>query len=63
MATVFWGRKRVLMVECMQSGTTMTSEVYCETKKLHRVIQKKKAWNSVSYLTTLLTASDLAPSD
>jgi hypothetical protein len=32
MATVFWDRKRVLMVEFMQQGTTM-SEMCCETLK------------------------------
>jgi hypothetical protein len=31
MAVVFWDRKRVLMVEFMQQGITITSEVYCET--------------------------------
>jgi hypothetical protein len=31
MAAVFWDRKGVLMVEFMQLGTTMTSEVYYET--------------------------------
>jgi hypothetical protein len=40
MAAVFWGRKGVLMVEFMQQGTTITSEVYSETlKKLHRAMQ------------------------
>jgi transposase len=34
---------KVLMVEFMQQGTTMTSEVYCETlKKLRRAIQNKR---------------------
>jgi hypothetical protein len=33
MATVFWDRKRVLMVDFMQQGTTITSEVYCDTLK------------------------------
>jgi hypothetical protein len=33
MATVFWDRKGVLMVEFMQQGTTVTSEVYCKTLK------------------------------
>jgi hypothetical protein len=33
MATVFWDRKGVLMVEFMQKGTTITSDVYCETRK------------------------------
>jgi transposase len=43
MATVFWDRKGVLMVEFMQQGTTLTSEVYCETlKKLHRAIRNKR---------------------
>jgi histone-lysine N-methyltransferase SETMAR len=31
MANVLWDRKGVLTVEFMQQGTTMTSEVYCET--------------------------------
>jgi hypothetical protein len=43
MAAVFWDRKGVLMVEFMQQGTTITSEVYCKTlKKLCRVIQNKR---------------------
>jgi hypothetical protein len=33
MATVFWDRKGLLVVEFMQQGTTITSEVYCETLK------------------------------
>jgi hypothetical protein len=33
MVTAFWDRKAVLMVEFMQKGTTITSEVYCETLK------------------------------
>jgi hypothetical protein len=42
MATVFWDTKGVLIVEFVQQGTTLTSEVYCETlKKLRRAIQKK----------------------
>jgi hypothetical protein len=32
-ATVFRDRKGVLMVEFMQQGATITSEVYCETQK------------------------------
>jgi hypothetical protein len=34
MATVFWDRKGVLMVEFMQQKTAITSEVYCETLKM-----------------------------
>jgi hypothetical protein len=33
MATVFWDRKRVLLVEFVQQWTTITSEVYCEILK------------------------------
>jgi hypothetical protein len=33
MAAVFWDRKGVLMVEFMQQGTTITSQVCCETLK------------------------------
>jgi histone-lysine N-methyltransferase SETMAR len=43
MAAVFWDRKGVMMGEFMQQGTTITSEVYCETlEKLHRAIQNKR---------------------
>jgi histone-lysine N-methyltransferase SETMAR len=43
LAAVFWYRKGVLMVEFIQQGTTVTSEVYCETlKKLRRAIQNKR---------------------
>jgi histone-lysine N-methyltransferase SETMAR len=43
MATVFWDRKEVLMVECLQQETTITSQVYCETlTRLHKAIQNKR---------------------
>jgi hypothetical protein len=43
MAVAFMDRKGVLRVEFMLQGTTMTSEVYCETlKKLLRTIQNKR---------------------
>jgi hypothetical protein len=43
MAAVFWDRKGVLLVEFMQQGTTVTSEVYCETlKKMRGAIQNKR---------------------
>jgi hypothetical protein len=39
MATVFWDRKGVLMVEFVRHGTTIASEMYCETLiKLRRAI-------------------------
>jgi hypothetical protein len=33
MAAVFYDRKGVLMVDFMQQGATITSEVYCITLK------------------------------
>jgi transposase len=44
MANVFWDRKGVLMVECMQKVTTITSEVYCKTLKncAGPALQKKR---------------------
>jgi hypothetical protein len=33
MATAFWDRKVVLMVEFIQQGNTIISEVYCEILK------------------------------
>jgi len=43
MATVFWDRKGILLIEFMAPGTTITSEVYCETlNKLRRSIQNKQ---------------------
>lgn len=43
MATVFWDRKGVLLIEFMPRGTTINSESYCETlKKLRRAIQNRR---------------------
>ena len=40
MATVFWDRKGVLVVDFMAHGTTINADRYCETlKKLRRAIQ------------------------
>ena len=40
---VFWDRKGILLTGFMAPGTTITSEVYCETlNKLRRLIQNKK---------------------
>jgi len=33
MATVFWDRKGMLLIEFMEPGTTITSETYCEILK------------------------------
>uniref|UniRef100_A0A1B6DDI6 Mos1 transposase HTH domain-containing protein n=1 Tax=Clastoptera arizonana TaxID=38151 RepID=A0A1B6DDI6_9HEMI len=43
MAMVFWDSKGILLIEFMERGTTITSEVYCETLKwLRRAIQNKR---------------------
>lgn len=43
MATVFWDRKGVLLVDFMPSGTTINADRYCETlRKLRRAIQNKR---------------------
>jgi hypothetical protein len=43
MASVFWDRKGILLIEFMAPGTTITSEVYCETlNKLRKSIQSKR---------------------
>jgi histone-lysine N-methyltransferase SETMAR len=43
MATVFWDGKGVLLIEFMEPGTTITTEIYCETlKKLRRTIENKR---------------------
>jgi hypothetical protein len=46
MSAVFWDRKGVLMVQFMQQGTTVTSEVYCETLKNCLGLFRKKTWNA-----------------
>jgi hypothetical protein len=51
--TLFWDRKRVLLVEFMHQGTTL-SEVYCETfRKLRRDIQKNRH-GMLTYAVVLL---------
>ncbi|GFU20501.1 histone-lysine N-methyltransferase SETMAR [Trichonephila clavipes] len=43
MATVFWDRHGVLLVEFMQQGTTINAAAYCATlTKLRRAIQNKR---------------------
>jgi TRAP-type uncharacterized transport system substrate-binding protein len=50
LAAVFWDRKRVLMVEFMQQGTSKTSKVYYKTlKKLCRAIQNRIKYLQMSY--------------
>lgn len=43
MATVFWDRKGVLLIEFMPTGTTINAASYCEIlKKLRRAIQNRR---------------------
>lgn len=43
MASVFWDRHGVLLVDFMQRGTTINAEAYCQTlRKLRRAIQNKR---------------------
>jgi histone-lysine N-methyltransferase SETMAR len=43
MASVFWDRKGVLLVDFMLKGTTINAEAYCNTlKKLRRAIQNRR---------------------
>jgi hypothetical protein len=42
MTTVFWDRKGVLMVEFVQKGVTVTSQVYFETLKNCKASQNKR---------------------
>ncbi|CAF4888914.1 unnamed protein product [Pieris macdunnoughi] len=43
MATVFWDRKGVLLIDFMPRGATINADRYCETlRKLRRAIQNKR---------------------
>jgi hypothetical protein len=57
MATVFWERNGVLIVEFMQEGTTISSEVCCvgNTKKLRRAIQNKRRGMLTSSVVSFMT--------
>jgi hypothetical protein len=63
MATIFWDRKGVLMVEFMQQGTTVTSEVDCEKlKKVRNAIQNKRRGMLTSGVRALLLHDNARPS-
>ena len=43
MATVFWDRKGILLIDFLQRGLTINVDIYCETvRKLRRTIQNKR---------------------
>uniref|UniRef100_A0A1B6F3X3 Tc1-like transposase DDE domain-containing protein n=1 Tax=Cuerna arida TaxID=1464854 RepID=A0A1B6F3X3_9HEMI len=43
MATVFWDKKGVILVDFLERGTTINSERYCQTlNNLRRAIQNKR---------------------
>jgi hypothetical protein len=54
-AAVSWDRKEMLMVEFMQHGTTIMSEVYCKTLKkcVRLAIQNKRCGMLTSHVVLL----------
>ena len=49
-ATVFWDRKGILLIDFLERGLTINADVYCETvRKLRRAIQNKRRWNAVQW--------------
>ena len=43
MATVFWDRKGILLIDFLECGLTINADAYCETvRKLRRAIQNKR---------------------
>lgn len=60
MATVFWDHKGVILVEFLEHGTTVNSEVYCQTlEKLRRETQNHWCGLLSSCFTT--THDHIAP--
>ena len=56
MATVFWDREVVLLVDFLERGSTINSERYCETlKKLRRAIQNKRRGKLSSKICFFMT--------
>ena len=50
MATIFWDRKVILLIDFLERGLTINADAYCETvRKLRRAIQKQKTWNAVQW--------------
>jgi hypothetical protein len=54
MTTVFWNRKGLLMVEFVQQGAAITSEVYFETLKTAEVHSNQKTQNADIQCSALL---------
>ena len=43
MATVFWDRKGILLIDFLERGLTINADTYCETvRKLRGAIQNKR---------------------
>ncbi len=63
MATVFWDAKGILFAEFMECGTTITSEIYCNTLKKFGVAIQDKYYGLLTsgvvlcMITTALTVS------
>lgn len=54
MATVFWDRKGILLIDYMETGTTINSDSYCATlRKLRRAIQNRRCGRLIAGVTLL----------
>jgi hypothetical protein len=54
LAAVFWDKKGVLVVDLMQQGTTIMSEVYCKTQKILRKSIQIERHGMLAYGVVLL---------
>jgi len=54
MATVFWDRKGVLLVNYMPHRTTVNAAAYCETKRLRYAIENRRRGMMTSSICLLL---------
>ena len=63
MATVFWDRKGILLIDFMPTGTPINSDRYCDTlRKLRRAIQNRrrgKLSKGVTLFTIMLDHTSL----
>ena len=62
MATVFWDRKGILLIDFLERGLTINADAYCETvRKLRWAIQKKDVECCPVGLCFCMTMRDLIP--
>ena len=61
-ATVFWDRKGILLIDFVERGVTINANAYCETvRKLRRTIQNKRRGMLSSGIVFCMTMRDLIP--